>query len=85
MDCLVEFCETVTAVRAEVIQSVADIQDDEIPNDFVEALDRSPKDLILMGLRDVAADCRLTAVFALHVVTPSHTDYLIELASSDSN
>ncbi|KAK6057437.1 hypothetical protein COOONC_05049 [Cooperia oncophora] len=77
--------DKMTAVRAEVIQSVADIQDDEIPNDFVEALDRSPKDIILMGFRDVAADCRLTAVFALRVVTQSHADYLIELASGDSN
>ncbi|VDK58433.1 unnamed protein product [Cylicostephanus goldi] len=32
------------AVRREVILSVADIQDDDIPNDFPEALERSPKD-----------------------------------------
>ncbi|KAK5971567.1 Cnd3 domain-containing protein [Trichostrongylus colubriformis] len=77
--------DKVIAVRAEVIQSVADIQDDEIPNDFIEALGRSPKDIILMGLRDIAADCRLTAAFALRVVTDSHADYLIELASCDGN
>uniref|UniRef100_A0A7I4YVB2 Cnd3 domain-containing protein n=1 Tax=Haemonchus contortus TaxID=6289 RepID=A0A7I4YVB2_HAECO len=77
--------DKVTAVRSEVILSVADIQDDEIPNDFVEALERSPRDVILMGFRDVAADCRLVAVCALHVVVPSHADYLIELASCDPN
>ncbi|VDO14008.1 unnamed protein product, partial [Haemonchus placei] len=75
--------DKVTAVRSEVILSVADIQDDEIPNDFVEALERSPKDVILMGFRDIAADCRLVAVCALHVVASSHADYLIELASCD--
>ncbi|KJH45225.1 hypothetical protein DICVIV_08720 [Dictyocaulus viviparus] len=75
--------DKVVAVRAEVIQSVADIQDDEIPNDFVEALERSPKDIILMGFRDVAADCRLTAVYALRIIIHSHTDFLIELVSSD--
>ncbi|XGW04366.1 hypothetical protein V3C99_015493 [Haemonchus contortus] len=77
--------DKVTAVRSEVILSVADIQDDEIPNDFVEALERSPKDVILMGFRDIAADCRLVAVCALHVVASSHADYLIELASCDPN
>ncbi|KAK6738292.1 hypothetical protein RB195_020417 [Necator americanus] len=72
-----------SAVRREVILSVADIQDDEIPNDFPEALERSPKDVILMGLRDSVADCRLTAVFALNIVVPEHADFLIELASWD--
>ncbi|KAJ1357809.1 hypothetical protein KIN20_016049 [Parelaphostrongylus tenuis] len=76
--------DKVVAVRAEVIKSVADIQDDEIPNDFIEAIKRSPKDVILMGLRDVAADCRLTAVFALHVVVSPHCDHLIDVVSSDS-
>ncbi|VDL80550.1 unnamed protein product [Nippostrongylus brasiliensis] len=75
--------DKIVAVRAEVIKSVAEIQDDEIPNDFVEALERSPKDVILMGFRDVAVDCRLTAIFALNTVIPSHCDYLIELACSD--
>ncbi|VDM62187.1 unnamed protein product [Angiostrongylus costaricensis] len=75
--------DKVVAVRAEVVRSVADIQDDEIPNDFVEAIERSPKDVILMGFRDVAAECRLTAVLGLHVVVIAHCDYLIELASSD--
>uniref|UniRef100_A0A158P8T4 Cnd3 domain-containing protein n=1 Tax=Angiostrongylus cantonensis TaxID=6313 RepID=A0A158P8T4_ANGCA len=75
--------DKVVAVRAEVVKSVTDIQDDEIPNDFVEAIERSPKDVILMGFRDVAAECRLAAVLGLHVVVIAHCDYLIELASSD--
>lgn len=36
-----------------------------------------------MGFRDFAAECRLTAVFALRAVIPAHCDYLIEIASSD--
>ncbi|KIH60064.1 HEAT repeat protein [Ancylostoma duodenale] len=71
------------AVRREVILSLAVIQDDEIPNDFPEALERSPKDVILMGLRDSVADCRLTAAYAINVVVPEHADFLIEIASSD--
>ncbi|KHJ93097.1 hypothetical protein OESDEN_06996 [Oesophagostomum dentatum] len=76
-------CDKSGAVRREVILAAAEIQDDEIPNDFTEALERSPKDIILMGLRDNVADCRLTAAFALNVEVPEHADYLIQLASSD--
>lgn len=39
--------------------------------------------VILMGLRDSVADCRLTATYSLNVVVPEHADFLIEIASSD--
>uniref|UniRef100_A0A1I7WYU3 Phosphate transporter n=1 Tax=Heterorhabditis bacteriophora TaxID=37862 RepID=A0A1I7WYU3_HETBA len=75
--------DKIVNVRAEVIRAVLAIQDDEIASDFKEALERSPKDIILMGLRDIAFECRLAAVQSLSVAVHAQLEGLIDLAMGD--